>query len=134
MFYVRAVLVAVLVMLEIRRDRKMAKQFYDISNKLTRQKPVVKFEEGKEFKINSTLKGAIAMQGLAESGKEDLNTLREMVAIGIGVEGLAYVDSQEFTLTDWQTIVETISNAMMGVDDEEEEEAATEKKLDGMTL
>ncbi|MFR4808542.1 MAG: hypothetical protein ACLT9Y_05880 [Peptostreptococcus anaerobius] len=73
------------------------------------------------------------MQGLAESGKEDLNTLREMVAIGIGVEGLAYVDSQEFTLTDWQTIVETISNAMMGVDDEEEE-AATEKKLDGMTL
>ena len=133
MFYVRAVLVAVLVMLEIRRDRKMAKQFYDISNKLTRQKPVVKSEEGKEFKINSTLKGAIAMQGLAESGKEDLNTLREMVAIGIGVEGLAYVDSQEFTLTDWQTIVETISNAMMGVDDEEEE-AATEKKLDGMTL
>lgn len=133
MFYVRAVLVAVLVMLEIRRDRKMAKQFYDISNKLTRQKPVVKFEEGKEFKINSTLKGAIAMQGLAESGKEDLNTLREMVAIGIGVEGLAYVDSQEFTLTDWQTIVETISNAMMGVDGEEEE-AATEKKLDGMTL
>lgn len=133
MFYVRAVLVAVLVMLEIRRDRKMAKQFYDISNKLTRQKPVVKFEEGREFKINSTLKGAIAMQGLAESGKEDLNTLREMVAIGIGVEGLAYVDSQEFTLTDWQTIVETISNAMMGVDGEEEE-AATEKKLDGMTL
>lgn len=132
-FYVRAVLVAVLVMLEIRRDRKMAKQFYDISNKLTRQKPVVKFEEGREFKINSTLKGAIAMQGLAESGKEDLNTLREMVAIGIGVEGLAYVDSQEFTLTDWQTIVETISNAMMGVDGEEEE-AATEKKLDGMTL
>lgn len=132
-FYVRAVLVAVLVMLEIRRDRKMAKQFYDISNKLTRQKPVVKFEEGKEFKINSTLKGAIAMQGLAESGKEDLNTLREMVAIGIGGEGLAYVDSQEFTLTDWQTIVETISNAMMGVDGEEEE-AATEKKLDGMTL
>lgn len=126
-FYVRAVLVAVLVMLEIRRDRKMAKQFYDISNKLTRQKPVVKFEEGKEFKINSTLKGAIAMQGLAESGKEDLNTLREMVAIGIGGEGLAYVDSQEFTLTDWQTIVETISNAMMGVDGEEEE-AATEKK------
>ena len=50
-----------------------------------------------------------------------------MVAIGIGVEGLAYVDSQEFTLTDWQTIVETISNAMMGVDGEEEE-AATEKK------
>ena len=133
MFYVRAVLVAVLVMLEIRRDRKMAKQFYDISNKLTRQKPVVKFEEGREFKINSTLKGAIAMQGLAESGKEDLNTLREMVAIGIGVEGLAYVDSQEFTLTDWQTIVETISNAMMGVDDEEEE-VATEKKSDGMTL
>lgn len=133
MFYVRGVLVAVLVMLEIRRDRKMAKQFYDISNKLTRQKPVVKFEEGREFKINSTLKGAIAMQGLAESGKEDLNTLREMVAIGIGVEGLAYVDSQEFTLTDWQTIVETISNAMMGVDGEEEE-AATEKKLDGMTL
>ena len=133
MFYVRAVLVAVLVMLEIRRDRKMAKQFYDISNNLTRQKPVVKFEEGREFKINSTLKGAIAMQGLAESGKEDLNTLREMVAIGIGVEGLAYVDSQEFTLTDWQTIVETISNAMMGVDGEEEE-AATEKKLDGMTL
>lgn len=132
-FYVRAVLVAVLVMLEIRRDRKMAKQFYDISNKLTRQKPVVKFEEGREFKINSTLKGAIAMQGLAESGKEDLNTLREMVAIGIGVEGLAYVDSQEFTLTDWQTIVETISNAMMGVDGEEEE-AATEKKSDGMTL
>lgn len=111
----------------------MAKQFYDISNKLTRQKPVIKFEEGKEFKINSTLKGAIAMQGIAENGKEDLNTLREMVAIGIGADGLAYVDSQDFTLADWQTIVETISNAMMGLDDEGDE-ATTEKKLDGMTL
>ncbi|SEN85394.1 hypothetical protein [Peptostreptococcus russellii] len=105
----------------------MAKQFYDISNKLTRQKPVVKFEEGVEFKINSTLKGAIAMQGLAENGKEDLNTLREMVAIGIGVDGLTYVESQEFTLTDWQTIVETISNAMMGLDDEKNE-VISEKK------
>lgn len=105
----------------------MAKQFYDISNKLTRQKPVVKFEEAVEFKINSTLKGAIAMQGLAENGKEDLNTLREMVAIGIGVDGLTYVESQEFTLTDWQTIVETISNAMMGLDDEKNE-VISEKK------
>ena len=67
------------------------------------------------------------MQGLAENGKEDLNTLREMVAIGIGVDGLTYVESQEFTLTDWQTIVETISNAMMGLDDEKNE-VISEKK------
>lgn len=97
----------------------MAKQFYDISNKLSRQMPVIKFEEGKEFKINSSLKGAIAIQGIAESGKEDLNTLRQIVSIGIGVEGLEYVESQDFTIPDWQTIVETISNAMMGLDDEE---------------
>lgn len=110
----------------------MAKQFYDISSKLTRQMPVIKFEEGKEFKINSSLKGAIAIQGIAESGKEDLNTLRQIVSIGIGVEGLEYVESQDFTIPDWQTIVETISNAMMGLDDEEGE--YQEKKLDGTTL
>ena len=113
-------------------DLYMAKQFYDISNKLSRQMPVIKFEEGKEFKINSSLKGAIAIQGIAESGKEDLNTLRQIVSIGIGVEGLEYVESQDFTIPDWQTIVETISNAMMGLDDEEGE--PQEKKLDGTTL
>lgn len=113
-------------------DLYMAKQFYDISSKLTRQKPVIKFEEGKEFKVNSSLKGAIAIQGIAENEKDNLKLLREIVSIGIGVEGLEYVESQDFTIPDLQAIVEAISNAMMGLDDEEGE--PQEKKLDGTTL
>lgn len=113
-------------------DLYMAKQFYDISSKLTRQKPVIKFEEGKEFKVNSSLKGAIAIQGIAENEKDNLKLLREIVSIGIGVEGLEYVESQDFTIPDLQAIVEAISNAMMGLDDEEGE--SQEKKLDGTTL
>ena len=111
----------------------MAKQFYDISSKLTRQKPVIKFEEGKEFKVNSSLKGAIAIQGIAENEKDNLKLLREIVSIGIGVEGLEYVESQDFTIPDLQAIVEAISNAMMGLDDDAEGESQ-EKKLDGTTL
>ena len=110
----------------------MAKQFYDISSKLTRQKPVIKFEEGKEFKVNSSLKGAIAIKGISENEKDNLKLLREIVSIGIGVEGLEYVESQDFTIPDLQAIVEAISNAMMGLDDEEGE--PQEKKLDGTTL
>jgi hypothetical protein len=113
-------------------DLYMAKQFYDISSKLTRQKPVIKFEEGKEFKVNSSLKGAIAIQGISENEKDNLKLLREIVSIGIGVEGLEYVESQDFTIPDLQAIVEAISNAMMGLDDEEGE--PQEKKLDGTTL
>lgn len=113
-------------------DLYMAKQFYDISSKLTRQKPVIKFEEGKEFKVNSSLKGAIAIQGIAENEKDNLKLLREIVSIGIGVEGLEYVESQDFTIPDLQAIVEAISNAMMGLDEEEGE--PQEKKLDGTTL
>ncbi len=113
-------------------DLYMAKQFYDISSKLTRQKPVIKFEEGKEFKVNSSLKGAIAIQGISEDEKDNLKLLREIVSIGIGVEGLEYVESQDFTIPDLQAIVEAISNAMMGLDDEEGE--PQEKKLDGTTL
>lgn len=113
-------------------DLYMAKQFYDISSKLTRQKPVIKFEEGKEFKVNSSLKGAIAIQGISENEKDNLKLLREIVSIGIGVEGLEYVESQDFTIPDLQAIVEAISNAMMGLDDEEGE--TPEKKLDGTTL
>lgn len=113
-------------------DLYMAKQFYDISSKLTRQKPIIKFEEGKEFKVNSSLKGAIAIQGISENEKDNLKLLREIVSIGIGVEGLEYVESQDFTIPDLQAIVEAISNAMMGLDDEEGE--PQEKKLDGTTL
>lgn len=113
-------------------DLYMAKQFYDISSKLTRQKPVIKFEEGKEFKVNSSLKGAIAIQGIAENEKDNLKLLREIVSIGIGVEGLEYVESQDFTIPDLQAIVEAISNAMMGLDEEEGE--SQKKKLDGTTL
>nr|DAP48932.1 MAG TPA: hypothetical protein [Caudoviricetes sp.] len=113
-------------------DLYMAKQFYDISSKLTRQKPVIKFEEGREFKVNSSLKGAIAIQGIAENEKDNLKLLREIVSIGIGVEGLEYVESQDFTIPDLQAIVEAISNAMMGLDDEEGE--SQEKKLDGTIL
>ena len=113
-------------------DLYMAKQFYDISSKLTRQKPVIKFEEGKEFKVNSSLKGAIAIQGISENEKDNLKLLREIVSIGIGFEGLEYVESQDFTIPDLQAIVEAISNAMMGLDDEEGE--PQEKKLDGTTL
>jgi len=54
------------------------------------------------------------------------------VSIGIGVEGLEYVESQDFTIPDLQAIVEAISNAMMGLDEEEGE--SQEKKLDGTTL
>lgn len=113
-------------------DLYMAKQFYDISSKLTRQKPVIKFEEGKEFKVNSSLKGVIAIQGISENEKDNLKLLRKIVSIGIGVEGLEYVESQDFTIPDLQAIVEAISNAMMGLDDEEGE--PQEKKLDGTTL
>lgn len=113
-------------------DLYMTKQFYDISSKLTRQKPVIKFEEGKEFKVNSSLKGAIAIQGIAENEKDNLKLLREIVSIGIGVEGLEYVESQDFTIPDLQAIVEAISNAMMGLDEEEGE--SQEKKLDGTIL
>ena len=114
-------------------DLYMAKQFYDISSKLTRQKPVIKFEEGREFKVNSSLKGAIAIQGIAENEKDNLKLLREIVSIGIGVEGLEYVESQDFTIPDLQAIVEAISNAMMGLDDDAEGESQ-EKKLDGTIL
>lgn len=107
----------------------MAK-IYDIVTRLSNERPRIKFAEGVEFKVNTSLKGAIAIKAIADDEtKDEFEGFREIVAIGIGQEGLSYLETQEISIKDWMLIVETISAAMLEEDlDEVEKGLHAEKK------
>lgn len=103
----------------------MAGKIYDIMNRLNKAKPKIKFAEDVEFTVNNSMSGAIALKAVSEDENvDDLKRFEQLIAIGIGVEGLEYVKKQDYSITEWGTI----ANAIMAAISEEDIEDI-EKKL-----
>ncbi|MDY5480179.1 MAG: hypothetical protein SPG13_06925 [Peptostreptococcus porci] len=103
----------------------MAGKIYDIMNRLNKAKPKLKLAEDVEFTVNNSMAGAIALKAISEDDSiDDLKKFEQLIAIGIGTEGLEYVKQQDYSIMEWGTI----SNAIMAAISEEELEDI-EKRL-----
>lgn len=102
----------------------MAGKIYDIVNKLNKEKPVIKLAEDKEFIVNNSMKGAIAIKGVSENDNiDEFEGFRQIIAIGLGQEALEYIESQDYSVKEWAEI----ANALMAAISEEELEDLEEK-------
>ena len=88
-------------------------QVYDIVNRLTNDKPVIRLAEGKEFKVNNSKNSAILIKALSEDKKlDEFEMIDKIIEAGIGKEGLEYINSLKLSLKSYETIMNAIMAAI----------------------
>lgn len=100
----------------------MAK-IYNIMNKLTNERPVIKIDDTHEYKINNTKNNAIYIQSLtknAEKGEtDDIELLDKIIKVSLGQDAFNYIESLELDLKSYEVIVNTIMAAISNLELEE---------------
>ncbi|WP_142414390.1 hypothetical protein [Hathewaya massiliensis] len=107
-------------------------QVYDIVNRLTNDKPVIKLAEDKEFKVNNSKNSAILIKSLSEDTTlDEFEMMDKIIEAGIGKEGLEYINSLELSFKSYETIMNAIMAAISEQSLEEVEKIAEQemKKL-----
>ncbi|CAM2949520.1 hypothetical protein HAHI6034_05775 [Hathewaya histolytica] len=103
-------------------------QVYDIVNRLTNDKPVIKLGESKEFKVNNSKNSVILIKSLSEDKTlDDFEMMDKVIEAGIGKEGLDYVNSLDLTFKSYETIMNAIMAAITEQSLEEIEKMAEEE-------
>jgi hypothetical protein len=94
---------------------------YDISKKITNERPTLKLGEGKEYPIDDSKNTMLLLgQKLKEVGTEDIKVLDEIVRMTLGEEAAKEIDAMKLSVSSYQCIVIAIMAAATG----EEYEAA----------
>jgi enoyl-CoA hydratase/carnithine racemase len=94
---------------------------YDISKKITNERPTLKLGEGKAYEIDDRKNTMLLLgQKVKESDTEDIKVLDEIVKMALGEEAAKEIDDMELSVTSYQCIVIAIMAAVAG----EEYEAA----------
>lgn len=103
---------------------------YDIMNRLTNNKPVIKIDEGHEYIVNNSKNQVIFITQLAKDEKlDDFERMDKVIEAALGSEALKYINSLDLTLPATATIINAIMAAINEVDLEEiEEEAKKQNK------
>ncbi|CEQ27119.1 hypothetical protein [Paraclostridium sordellii] len=102
----------------------MAK-IYNIMNKLTNERPIIKIDDTHEYKINNTKNNAIYIQSLskkAEKGEmDDIELLDKIIKASLGQDAFDYIESLGLDLESYGIIVNTIMAAISNLELEEVE-------------
>lgn len=102
---------------------------YDIMNRLTNEKPVVKIDAEHEFVINNSKNKAILITELSKDTKlNDIERMDKVIEAALGKEALDYINSLELSVKSTATIINAI---MAGISEEDLEtiEKEAEKKI-----
>lgn len=95
---------------------------YDIISRLENgnQKPVVKIDANHEFKINNSKAAAFRIMALMnEDNTKEIESLEEIIKIGLGKEAFEYIESLELSMPNYNLIINSIMAAIGDVDIEE---------------
>ncbi|MDP4144488.1 MAG: hypothetical protein Q8936_08410 [Bacillota bacterium] len=103
---------------------------YDIINKLTNNKPVIKLAEDKIYTVNNSKNTAILIKQLSEdTAIDDFERMDKIIEAAIGNEALEYINSLNLSVATIGTIINAIMAAISELDLEEvEKEAAKQAK------
>lgn len=103
---------------------------YDIMNRLTNSKPVIKLDNEHEYTVNNSKNQAIFIKQLSEDPKlDDFEKIDKVIEAGLGKEALDYINSLNLSVKASGTIVNAIMAAIGEVELEEvEQEAAKQAK------
>lgn len=105
----------------------MAK-IYNIMDRLTNDKPVIKLSEDKEFRVNNSKNQAIFIKQLSEDPKlDDFERMDMIVEAALGKEALEYINTLDLSVKAYGTVINTIMAAISELSLEEVEQVAGQK-------
>lgn len=95
------------------------KKTVDLTEKLSfEEKPVIIIKKTK-IVVNDGAMAALKIVGMASSAQENPAELEEMAKLLFGEEGMEKIKKLELNMKDFQTVIETAMDLVMGEDDEE---------------
>ncbi|CAJ1611099.1 hypothetical protein [Clostridium perfringens] len=98
---------------------------YNIMNKLTNEKPVLKIDEDHEYKINNSKNNAIYIQSLVKNKDKqgnDIEVLDKIVKASLPKEAFEYIESLDLSLDAYSVIVNAIMAGISNLELDEIEE------------
>lgn len=101
---------------------------YDIMNRLTNDKPIVKIDEEHQYTVFNSKNSAIFITQLAKDEQlDDIEKMDKIIEAGLGKEALEYINSLDLPIPKTAIIVSAIMAAISETEIEEVEEAAKEQ-------
>lgn len=101
---------------------------YDIMNRLTNNKPVIKIDEAHQYTVNNSKNEAIFIKQLSSDDKlDDIEKMDKIIEAAMGKEALDYIDSLNLPIPQTGIIVTAIMAAISDMEIEEVEEAAKDQ-------
>lgn len=105
---------------------------YNIMNKLTNEKPVLKIDEDHEYKINNSKNNAIYIQSLVknkDNQENDIEVLDKIIKASLPNEAFEYIESLDLSLDAYSVIVNAIMAGISNLELDEIEEL-NQKEID----
>lgn len=98
---------------------------YNIMDRLTNNKPVIKIDEEHEYTVNNSKNQALFITELAKDDKlNDFERMDKVIEAGLGKEAIDYINSLDLSVKATATILNAIMAAINEVELEEIEEEA----------
>jgi len=95
---------------------------YDISAKLTNERPKIKLGEGKVYEVDNRKNTILLMQQKLEKADiDDLNFLDEAIEMLLGEKAAKEIDEMDLSIANYQTIFITIMAAIQEIEYEQAE-------------
>lgn len=102
---------------------------YDIMNRLTNNKPVIKIDDEHEYTVNNSKNQAIFIKQLAEDKKlDDFERMDKIIEAGLGKEAVNYINSLDLSVKATATIINAIMAALSEVELEDIEQEAEKRR------
>jgi hypothetical protein len=105
---------------------------YDITSKLTNEKPVIKIDEGHQYEVDTTKNTALKLQlAYKDETLNDIEKLDRVVELALGKDALKYLNSLNLPLAAYTTVTTAIMAATneMSMEEAEAEVAKQQKSF-----
>ncbi|MBB6696246.1 hypothetical protein [Clostridium algidicarnis] len=103
-------------------------QVYNIMNRLTNDKPIIKIDKDHEYTVNNSKNSAILIKSLTEDPSlDEFKMMDKIIEAGLGGEALSYINSLELSLKSYATVMNAIMAAISDESLEEIEKAADQE-------
>ncbi|SHK39718.1 hypothetical protein SAMN02745163_03753 [Clostridium cavendishii DSM 21758] len=101
---------------------------YNIMDRLTNDKPVIKIDNEHEYTVNNSKNQAIFIKQLSDDEKlDDFEKIDKIIEASLGKEALDYINSLKLSVKATNTIINTIMAALNEVELEEIEQEAVKQ-------
>lgn len=107
-------------------------QIYNIMDRLTNDKPLIKIDKDHEYKVNNSKNQAIFIKQLSEDAKiDDFERMDKIIEASLGKEAIDYINTLDLSVKAYSTVINAIMAAISEISLEEVERVAEQemKKL-----